>query len=134
MSRVIKHVTDDQGRAVALVPLGRLGEKGTAVIDDDDLIELTALGLSLRWNRHAGTGVVFAPASGSSGGNVQVARVLLDLGPGENVRYLSGDPTDLRRNNLAVNPEGNAVRRDRDYLTPADRRRQWGPAVEHDYG
>src|SRR5690606_15531058 len=72
-----------------------------------------------------------APTSASSGGSVQVARVLLDLGPGQNIHYRNGDPTDLRRDNLEINPEGNAIRRDRDYLTPPEKRKAWGPPVEH---
>jgi hypothetical protein len=131
--RTIRHTIDGGGLRVALVPLGRTGEKGTAVILDDDLALLESLGLSMRWNRNRGTGVVVAPASGSSGGSVQVARVLLDLGPGENVRYRNGDPTDLRRGNLEVNPDGYAVRRDRDFLTPKESRKCWGPAIQHEY-
>jgi len=104
-SRSILHTTDGGGRKVALVPLGRKADRGNAIIDDADLTLLEALGLSLRWNRHSVTGVVFAPAGHGSGGNVQVARVLLDCGPGENVSYLNGDPTvRVRRDD-----KGNAV-------------------------
>ena len=131
--RVIVHTKDQGGQCVAVVPLGRNGEKGTAVILDDDLALLESLGLSMRWNRNRSSGVVVAPAGGSSGGSVQVSRVLLDLGPGENVRYRNGDPTDLRRQNLETNPEGYAVRRDRDFLTPKERRKAWGPAIQHEY-
>lgn len=127
--RTIDHVTHD-GQDLALVPLGRFASKGHAVISADDLAMLEDLGLSLVWNRNALNGCVFAPAARASGGNVQVARVLLDLGEGQMVRYLNGDPTDLRWDNLAI-VEGNAVRRDRDFLTPRDQRRAWGPPVTH---
>lgn len=127
--RTIDHV-DQNGQKLALVPLGRFGSKGYAVIESADLIMLEALGLSLAWNRNQLTGTVFAPAVKASGGNVQVARVLLDLGPGQIVRYENGDPTDLRRQNLSV-VDGNAIRRDRVYLTPRSQRRRWGPAIEH---
>lgn len=130
--RTIIHV-DHDGRELALVPLGRWGTKGHAVIYADDLAMLEGLGLSLVWNRNSLSGTVFAPAPRASGGNVQVARVLLDLGEGHIVRYLNGDPTDLRRENLCVS-DGNAIRRDRDFLTPKDRRRAWGPPVEHRHG
>jgi len=133
LERVIVHTIDGDGHRVALVPLGRAGEKGTAVVLEDDLALLESLGLSMRWNRNRGTGVVVAPAGGSSGGCVQVSRVLLDLGPGENARYVNGDPTDLRRQNLDINPEGYAIRRDRDYLTPKEKRKAWGPAIRHEY-
>jgi len=129
--RTITHVTHG-GRELALVPLGRWASKGHAVIYTDDLTMLENLGLSLVWNRNSLSGTVFAPAAKASGGNVQVARVLLDLGEGQIVRYLNGDPTDLRRENLSV-VDGNAVRRDRDFLTPKDRRRPWGPPVEHEF-
>ncbi|TYR33703.1 hypothetical protein FY036_06505 [Mesorhizobium microcysteis] len=130
-NRAITHIVDEDSNPVALVPLGRKGEKGTAIILDEDLALLESLGLSMRWNRHTRTGIVVAPTSASSGGSVQVARVLLDLGPGQNIRYRNGDPTDLRRDNLEIKPEGNAIRRDRDYLTPKEKRKAWGPPVEH---
>lgn len=132
-NRIIRHTIDEGGQPVALVPLGREGEKGLALVDEDDLEMLTAIGLSLKWNRNLPTGVVIAPARRSSGCNVQVSRVILDCGPGENVRYRNGDPTDLRRENLEINRAGYAVRRDRDFLTPKDNRRTWGPAVEHEW-
>lgn len=130
--RVIRHVEDGGGLRAALVPLGRASSKGVAIIEEEDLALLQELGLSLAWNRNPTTGVVVAPAGAASGNRVQVARVLLDLGPGENVRYLSGDPTDLRRSNLEVNPEGWAIRRDRDFITPKGKSRQWG-AIAHEW-
>jgi len=129
--RCIRHAKEEDGRRIAMVPLGPRGDKGLAVIEDADLEMLFDLGLSMRWNRHSKTGAVFAPAPRASGSNVQVARVLMDCGPGENVSYRNGDPTDLRRENLVVNPEGYATRRDRDFLTPRSERKQWGPEVEH---
>lgn len=124
-----KAIVHDDG--LAYVSLGTRGEKGVAVIAEADLAMLESLGLSLRWNRHPRTGAVFAPAGKASGSNVLVARVLLDAGKGENVRFKNGDPTDLRRDNLILDKTGYATRRDRDYLTPAQDRRAWGPSVEH---
>lgn len=120
------------GRKVAFVPLGRSGAKGSAVIYEADLLLLQELGLSLSWNRNPTSGVVVAPAKLASGDRIQVARVLLDLGAGQNVRYLNGDPTDLRRSNLEVNQEGWAIRRDRDFITPKGKGKQWG-IVQHEY-
>lgn len=130
--RTVIHTLDEAGRKVCLVPLGRNGEKGSAIIEEKDLSFLVdELGLSLRWNRIAKTGAVVAPAGNASGSKVLVSRVLLNLGPGENVRYLNSDPTDLRRFNLAVNYDGWATRRDRDFVTPKDHRKKWGPELEH---
>ncbi|MHA6690555.1 hypothetical protein [Devosia sp. A449] len=131
MTRTIQHAGD--GNEISFVPIGQFASKGVAVIDTEDLLMLEELGLSLAWNRNSRTGYVFAPAARAVGRSVQVARVLLDCGPGENVRYLNGDPTDLRRSNLSVNPEGNATRRDRDFLTPKAERRAWGPKAQHEY-
>lgn len=126
MSKAIVH-----NDGLAYVPLGTRGQRGVAVISDDDLAMLEKLGLSLRWNRHPRTGAVHAPAGKASGSNVLVARVLMDAGKGQVVRFRNGDPTDLRRDNLILDNDGYATRRDRDYLTPAQDRRQWGPPVEH---
>lgn len=126
MAGIIKH-----RKGLAFVPLGVRGAKGVAVVHDDDLSMLEDLGLSMRWNRHPDTGAVFAPAPRASGGNVLVSRVLVNAGPGQNVTYRNGDPSDLRRENLSV-VSGNATRRDRNYLTPKSDRKAWGPSVEHE--
>lgn len=127
--RTILHIKDGGGSAaLALVPLGRGGSKGLATIAEEDLALLQELGLSLSWNRMAGTGAVTSPARKASNSYVQVARVLLDLGPGENVVYLDRDPTNLLRSNLDVNTNGHAIRRDRDFLSPNSKK--WG-AIEH---
>lgn len=115
--RTIRHTIDEGGRKVAFVPLGRGGSKGIATIAEEDLALLQELGLSLSWNRMHSTGVVTAPTRKAPNSYVQVSRVLLDVGPGENVRYLDRDPTNLLRSNLEVNPQGWAIRRDRDFLS-----------------
>lgn len=126
--RIIRHTIDEVGRKLSLVALGRGGSKGIATIAEEDLALLQELGLSLSWNRMHSTGVVIAPAKKASNSFVQVARVLLDLGPGENVVYLDRDPTNLLRSNLDVNTNGWAIRRDRDFLSPDTTK--WGK-VEH---
>lgn len=132
VAKVILHTVDGGGDKVAFVPLGRNGSKGFAVVDEADLKMLQELGLSLSWNRNPTTGVVVAPAARASGSRVLVSRVILDCGPGQNVRYLDGDPTNLRRSNLEVNPNGYAIRRDRDFITPKGKSQQWG-IIEHVY-
>jgi hypothetical protein len=127
--RTIRHTVDGSGNKVALVPLGRQGSLGMAVIEEADFELLESLGLSFRWTKLAKSGQVMASCSRASGNSVQVARVLLDLGPGEDVKYLSDDRTDLRRGNLGLNPEGHATRRDRDYLMTKERRSR----IQHVY-
>lgn len=121
--RCLYHGRDESGELVAYVGLGRKGEKGHAILYEEDLDLLLSLGLSLRWNRLSKGGTITCPASQTS---VQVARVLLDAGPGQNIHYRNGDPTDLRRRNLAINEAGFATRRDRDLLTPLNRKKNWG--------
>lgn len=128
LGRTVTHSMDEAGRKVCLVFLGRGGSKGVAIIEEQDLAFLQELGLSLSWNRMRGTGVVTAPTRKAPNSYVQVSRVLLDVGPGENIRYLDGDPTNLLRSNLEVNPQGWAIRRDRDFLSPNTKK--YGP-VEH---
>ncbi len=127
-SRTITHT----GNGVSLVPLSNRGSGSLAVVDTDDLHMVESLGLSLRWTRHPKSGVVVAPASLAAGGHVTVARVLLDALPGQNVKFIDGDPTNLRRSNLSLIP-GNSVRRDREYLTVKAKRRGWGPEIRQVY-
>lgn len=103
-------------RELALVPLGKKGED-RAVIYKEDYVFLThILGLSATWRLHP-NGYVMAPCSRSSGSSVTVARVLIDTGPGETIRYLDGDKLNLRRCNLNVIQGGMSKRRDREFLT-----------------
>jgi hypothetical protein len=112
-----------------LVPLSG-GRGGWAVVNEDDLALLESVGLSLRWTRDISSGAVSAPASASPNRHVSVSRVLLDAGEGEAVRFLNGDPTDLRRENLLL-VDGSGTRRDRDYLSK--RPRKWGSDVQHEW-
>jgi hypothetical protein len=87
-----------------------------AVLYLDDFDMMLALGLSPHWQRSP-SGYVVAAAHLASGSHVGVARVMLDAGPGEIVRFLDRNPLNLRSENLKLVP-GWATRRDRDWLTP----------------
>jgi hypothetical protein len=50
--------------------------------------------------------------------------VLVDAGPGQQVKHKDGNPRNLRRGNLELVEGGNAIRRDRALLTPENLRRR----------
>lgn len=112
-SRPIRQVYE-AGRSLYMVPLGRKGALEVAVWEEDYKL-LRSLGLTGNWaklqNMH-----VSAKASRQ---HVLVARVLLDAKPGQAVRYLDGNPLNLRRENLRLIAHAGTKRRDRDYLTVA---------------
>lgn len=116
-----KHIELEDGDIV-IVPLGRQGSKH-AFIDKADYDYLMKLGLSTAWHESAG-GYVAAVAHRARGNLINVARVLLNAGIGQYVRYVDGDPRNLRRSNLKLLKGGWAIRRDRAYLTPPERQRK----------
>jgi len=104
------------GRAIVHVPLGRSGEKH-AEIWQDDWNFLLKLGTPGNWNCVGQDGHVTVCTPRASGNHLTVARILLNAGPGETVRFLDGVPWNLRRENLRLFKGGWACRRDRDYLS-----------------
>jgi hypothetical protein len=122
MTRVMKIICghDTDGREIVYIPLAG---KGEATLYHDDFERLQELGLSLSWNRLP-NGYVTAPAYKAPGKSIQVARVILDAGPFERVKYINGDPTDLRSKNLCLLSGGGASRRDRDFISAKPRRVQ----------
>ena len=108
---------------VVQVKLGVNESKGMAELYQEDVDFLIRLGLSMTWGR-LDRGYVTAPASRAKGGRIGVARVLLDAKPGENIKYLDGNPLNLRRENLRLMAGGWSTRRDRDLLTPPELRRK----------
>jgi hypothetical protein len=94
---------DADGRAVVAVPLAN--EAGTAIVDAGDYDRLEALGLSPSWYLNGADRsrcYVRAAINDGRGNNVAVARIIVDAGPGQIVRYRDGDTTNLRRDNLLV--------------------------------
>src|SRR5262245_32241287 len=83
----ITYTTVDR-RKLTHVPVGRSGEK-VVLIWEDDLLFLQKLGLSMAWTGHIG--YVQCLAYLAPGGNIGVARVLMDAKKGQ--RYLTGIKT-----------------------------------------
>jgi hypothetical protein len=114
-ARNVQTVEQD-GKTIVRVPLGRSHDK-FAEIEQDDFDFLTKLGVSPNWNRLAPRDYVTASARTASGSHIQIARVLLNAGPGEGIKYGDGNPLNLRRENLKVAESKGAIRRDRDFVT-----------------
>jgi len=96
---------DERGRACLLVPLDREG-RGLAIVEERDYLAVRAMGATGVWlanantkrsRRYVRTSVPTGPQTAT---NVQVARLIVGAGPGTVVRYLNGNPLDLRRENL----------------------------------
>jgi hypothetical protein len=113
----VRHTYDEDGQDIILVPLARGGE---ATLYQTDFNALLDLGISLSWNRLP-NGYVVAPAAKAPGNSIQVARVIVDAGPGERLKYVNGDLTDLRSKNLCLLSAKGATRRDRDLISDKPR-------------
>lgn len=103
-------------RLIALVPLGRSDLKAEMWRDDYDF--LVKLGLSPNWSsyRNVTGNYVTASAVDTPSKHVLVARVLMDAGAGQVVRYADGNPLNLRRGNLRLVANGKGKTRARDFV------------------
>jgi len=89
-----------------------IGAGETVLIDRDDLERLRALGVKAFYlSEKDGYRYVRGGGSGSSGGQLTVARIILNAGKGEVVHYRNHNRLDLRRENLIMG-EGPALRND----------------------
>lgn len=116
-------IKEEGGRSLALIPLGKHHEHQPAYFAEmwkDDYDFLCRLGLSPNWNRYRQTGqgnfYVTAAATSMPGNKILVARVLLDANAGEVVRYVDGNPLNLRRENLRLVQSAKAKTRARDHV------------------
>ena len=114
-SRPIR-ITVEGEKKVALVPLGRAGSLEAAIYLED-YETLMELGLSGNWFAIPPANYVSVSAKRGPGRKVLVARVLLDAGEGEVVKFLDGNPLNMRRDNLAVVPSKLGSRRDREFIS-----------------
>lgn len=102
---------DTDGAPIAVIPLAN---GGTAKMLAADWQKWSRLGLPTRWTLNPtghGRAYVRAARTRASGCLITPARVLLDAGRAQIVRYRDGDTSNLRRDNLYL-ASGPAKRRD----------------------
>jgi hypothetical protein len=112
-------IDPEDGLRIALVPVDRAGN--VAVVEEDDYRALLDAGLSPTWFTNASvSGYRYVKTSllGVRGGNISPARMILNLGPGQQVRYRDKDRLNLRRSNIGA-VAGRAGRMDRDVVRNA---------------
>jgi hypothetical protein len=113
--------TDKDGNQVASVFLG-LYQKQHCLMYYEDYEAIITLGVSPNWcctqrgNVVAYNSIDMRPLG--------IARILLDAGPGEAVRYRDGNPLNLRRENLYLAEDTKAKSRDRDRINPRQSAKQ----------
>lgn len=116
MTKIIEIREDNYDNKVTYyIKLGRT-EK-TAKIYKDDYEELLELGVSASWSKGGVLGYVTAYCKGAPGNRVNIARVLMNAGAKETVRFIDGDRTNHLRENLVKMVDPKASRRARDFLT-----------------
>jgi hypothetical protein len=96
----ITRTHDTDGRPIAVIPLAN---GGTAKMLAADWQEWNRLGLPTRWTLNPtgnGHAYVRAARTRATGCLFTPARVLLEAGRGQIVRYRDGDTSNLRRDNL----------------------------------
>ena len=90
----------------ALVPLGKEGKQGRAIIETDDWDRYLANDYSPRLRLNSSGNVVTGLSQSARGRSCDttVARIILrsQAKKGHRVRYVNGDPKDLRRKNLEL--------------------------------
>src|SRR5258708_4416245 len=107
------HLHDDDGTQLVKVSLKE--SPNFVTLNENDFHELLSLGIRPDWtyNFHSRYVVVVRPNSWKNA--IPVARIIMDAGRGESVKYLNNNTLDLRRKNLIIAP-GSAQRRARDFL------------------
>lgn len=132
IAHTVIHTTDENGEPIARVPLAR-GRQGWATLYEEDLRLLETLGLSMCWFTLA-KGHVAASAYKAKGKLLLVARVLLDAPAGQNVGYVNGDKSDLRRDNLKLSTHGRkSSQRARESITPFAEKTNNSKETKHEY-
>jgi hypothetical protein len=102
----------EKGRPLVYIQLGK-GDV-TACLWKDDFELLLSLGVSPNWQASNKHYVVCRGAKDNK--KSYVARLLLDCGIGEGVKYVDGNTFNLRRENLVKVADSKACRRDRDFI------------------
>jgi hypothetical protein len=105
----ITHFKDERGRALVRVPIARSDRFCT--LEEQDFSALLELGTPVHWVWKQDC--IWVRSGGKS---IAIGRILLDCSPGQCLRYINHDPTDLRRDNLVLT-NGMSKYRARDMLT-----------------
>ncbi len=98
MKRGYRVENDSKGVALAIVPLGPYGMRGNAIIEEIYFDALISMGVSSNWNTTNGNVI----AKGINSRNVSIARIITGAIAGQRVKYLDGNPLNLRRENLSL--------------------------------
>ena len=106
---------EEDEKAICYIKLGRTDK--TAKIYKEDYEELLKLGVSTSWH-HGALGYISCYCKGIPGSRVNIARVLMDAGAQETVRFRDGDKCNLLKDNLVKMHDAKATRKAREYLTP----------------
>jgi len=116
-SRAIHLDTDEHGTEIVRVPLGREG-KEFATLCKDDYLDLRNQGLTGNFFKVDTRGYIACSNPRARGRFLLVARLIMDCGAGETVRFIKKDYSDLRRSNLMKLASGFSLTRARDFLKP----------------
>lgn len=117
-TRVARRFTDSEtGEELVAIPLAK--DRGEAILSATDWDRLNALGLTTNWclNGANGRQYVRAPVD-TIGKLVTVSRAIAGAGQDQIVRYVDGNPLNLRRENLVVT-RGRARRKDAEVIRRA---------------
>jgi hypothetical protein len=117
--RIIRHLTDTDGKRIVEVPLGQNGKR-VAVLYEQEFEELIGLGLSPRWRilKDRNNAMRVTVWLGSIKQQISVARLICGADVHQNVSYLDGNPFNLRSTNLLLGM-GRGTRNDRTLIKPA---------------
>lgn len=109
------YITED-GKDLAIVPLGPNQHK-VAMIYKEDYEFLMKLGVSQAWNTLNKGGYVYAASHERGKATpVMIGRILLNAKKGQHVKYLDGDPSNLRRENMRLRYRSDVKRHDREIV------------------
>jgi hypothetical protein len=89
----VTHLRDTDGSAIVKVSLINQDNK-EAILNEEDFNLLLSLGVSPCW--------LLTSNLVLSRGKISVARIIHDAKAGEKIKYIDGDPCNLRRSNLFI--------------------------------
>lgn len=109
-------VVQENDKELCIVPLGPRQHK-VAMIYKEDYDFLMKLGVSQAWNTlNKGAYVYAASFERGKASPVMIGRILMNAKEGQHVKYLDGDPTNLRRENMRLRYRSDVKRHDREIV------------------